>query len=280
MIASFDASAARRAELRRFLRAQRARISPAQAGLPAANRRRAVGLRREDVAELADISVSWYGRLEVGRVAHVSSQVLSAIARALQLDAVETAYLFTLAGIPQPSTAFWAEEPAIPGTIEGILSSFNGPAHLIDGCYNLISVNRYSRAILGYAGGENILRNVFLDDGVRGLFVEDWEYVARVFVAHLRLHYPAKLGDPRFEGLLAELRAESPEFARLWEGGELGPVFGKSVRVRLPDGIIAAFTLSVFPVPDGTGYTLVLIPPSDEPSARRVADFIASQPAK
>src|SRR5579884_2626036 len=134
--------AARAIELRRFLRSRRARISPADLGLPVDRQRRAPGLRREDVAELAEISVGWYGQFELGRAPHVSARTVETIGRVLRLDAAEMAYLFRLSGVAAPAEQVGVPETVAMSAVESTLRGFTGgPAHVQDRYFDVIAVN-------------------------------------------------------------------------------------------------------------------------------------------
>jgi transcriptional regulator with XRE-family HTH domain len=201
--------------------AARARVTPAQAGLPAGTRRRVPGLRREEVAMLAGISVDYLVRLEQGRGPHPSGQVLAALARALRLTPDERDHLFLLAGAPPP----------LPGHIDGRLRPStlrlldrmtDLPALVLDAKGDVLAWNAMAVALLGDftalpADERNIVRRRFLGEPSRVAHdpAED-EQTAAETVADMRAvaaRYPADLGLRR---LLNDLRAGSPRFARLW----------------------------------------------------------------
>jgi transcriptional regulator with XRE-family HTH domain len=268
--------AARAIELRRFLRSRRARLSPADLGLPVDRQRRAPGLRREDVAELAEISVGWYGQFELGRAPHVSARTVETIGRVLRLDPAEMAYLLRLSGVAAPGEQVGVPETVAMSAVESTLRGFTGgPAHVQDRYFDVIAVNDVARELFGMEPGDNIVRKLFLNENRRSLFV-DWEEVAARFVAGARLRYPDKAGDPRFESLIAEICAESEEFARLWDAGDLGMSFGQIVRIQPPNGgDPITLTWVVFPLPDTAEHVLVLSPAADDGSRRRIAALMA-----
>jgi hypothetical protein len=270
---------ARAEELRRFLRSRRARLSPSDVGLPAESGRRVHGLRREDVAELADISVGWYGQFEVGRASHVSPRTVETIGRVLRLDTTEMAYLKRLSGVEESSEPVGVAEQIAIGAAEHVLRTFTGgPAHVQDRLYNVVAVNEIARVMLTLEPGSNIARKLFLNADRRRLF-PDWDVVAARFVAGARLRYPSLAGDPQYEALIAELRAESEEFARLWDAGDLGSAFGEVVRVRPQGSDPITLTWAIFPLPD-TEHVLVLSPAVDAESQARLATFVATSAAE
>jgi hypothetical protein len=263
--------AARAAELRRFLRSRRARLSPADVGLPVDEHRRAHGLRREDVAELAEISVGWYGQFELGRAAHVSVRTVETIGRVLQLDDAEMTYLLRLSGVTNSAIAPSVPEVIAMGAVEHALRAFTGgPAHVMDRYFNIIAVNDVARVLLRMNAGDNLTRLLFLSEESPALFA-DWDTVAARFVAAARLGYRTKAGDPAFESLIAEVRARSEHFARLWDAGDLGSPFGQIVRVRPPGSDVITLTWVVFPLPDTAEHVLVISPAIDDVSTRRIS---------
>ncbi len=262
-------------ELRRFLRSRRARIAPGDVGLPVEKGRRTPGLRREDVAELADISVSWYGQFEVGRAAHVSPRTVETIGRVLHLDATELGYLMRLSGVEPSADAPSVAEHIAVGAAEHVLRTFGGgPAHVMDYCYNVIAVNHIANALLGMEAGKNVARMLFFFDERRSVF-PDWDAVAARFVAGARMRYASKAGDAGYEAIIAELRSGSEDFARLWDAGDLGSPFGEIVRVRPPGSDVITLTWAIFPLPD-TEHVLVLSPAVDDQSRRRIAALTAA----
>jgi transcriptional regulator with XRE-family HTH domain len=271
----------RTSELRRFLRTRRARISPADVGLPTDKRRRAAGLRREDVAELAEISVSWYGQFEAGRAPHASAQTIESIARVLRLDEIETAYLFKLTGATGSGAGSMSPtDGAVPATIHNILRTFSGPAYLINRYYDVIAANLQARILWDLVPGrDNYVRKLFVNEWRRAGYV-DWDHLAEKFVAHMRMRTASRIGDPRFDALIEEVRAHSVRFATLWDSGEVGTSFGRTVRVLLPGFGVALFTLATLPIPTTEEHILILAAPSSDEYAARVETFLATHRIK
>lgn len=208
-------------DLREFLRTRRARISPQQAGLPPfPGVRRVPGLRREEVAQLAGVSVDYYVRLERGRGTSISTSVLDAVARALQLDDVERQHLFALAKPVQQRNQRLTIEPPRPGLLVMLENISNVPALLLSYRLDVLAMNTLAQKFhLGIetmsAGQQNLARYVFLNDAARGLYA-DWSESGREIVGMLNLaasHHPQ---DPVLTELIAELAAADHSFRRWW----------------------------------------------------------------
>ncbi|GAB7192907.1 helix-turn-helix transcriptional regulator [Kineococcus sp. NUM-3379] len=209
--------------VRDFLRARRSAVSPADVGLPAApGARRVPGLRREEVASLAGVSVDYYTRLEQGRALNVSESVLSAIARALRLDEVEVAHLRDLVG-PSAGTGrsrARATQHVRPG-VRQLLDSLEGlPAYVLGSRGEVLASNPLGRAVFADfdampAARRNIVRWLCTDPAARELFV-DWEEVAADAVAVLHRQVGKDACDPVIAALVGELSVVSEEFARWW----------------------------------------------------------------
>ncbi|NUW46046.1 helix-turn-helix domain-containing protein [Nonomuraea rhodomycinica] len=215
----------RRAELGEFLRSRRARLRPEELGLTAyGQRRRVPGLRREELAQLAGVSVDHYIRLEQGRTLHFSAEVLDAVARALRLDPAERAHLHRLARpappVP-PGVPATADRPPLRAGIHRMLASIHDvPAYLVDRDTTVLAWNRPAAALITDFGAlppeqRNMARLTFLDEGIRHLYA-DWPTRARDIVAFLRLDAGHELADASVAALVAELSAASDEFRRLW----------------------------------------------------------------
>jgi transcriptional regulator with XRE-family HTH domain len=204
-----------------FLRRRRAGLTPAQVHLAPGARRRTPGLRREEVAALAGISVDYCVRLEQGRGPHPSPAVLSSLATALRLTDDERDHLYRLAG-QQPPVRWRSPERVSPG-LRLILDRMpTAPAMVINGLGTVLAQNALSRALGGVADGENLIRRYFTDPDARLLFPpEDRDGHARRQVRELRALCGARPDDPRPAALAAELRAASAEFAALWQDHEV-----------------------------------------------------------
>jgi transcriptional regulator with XRE-family HTH domain len=216
-----------RDEVREFLTSRRAKIIPEKVGLPAGSRRRVPGLRRSEVAALADVSVDYYGRLERGNLAGVSPGVLEAVARALQLGDVERAHLLHLAQAQEGSDALArprsrSSRPRIlPKNLQWMLDAVTaGPAFVTNGRLDLIAANQLARAFLtdlynSHTGPPNMARFQFLDPAARR-FYPDWDLIADMTVDVLRTAAGRDPYDKGLHDLVGELSTRSDAFRTRW----------------------------------------------------------------
>lgn len=220
-----------RQDLAIFLRVRRARLQPADVGLPSVARRRTPGLRRQEVAQLAGISVDYYIRLEQARGPHPSRQVLAALARALVLSADEREYLFRMAGQSPPPAARPTREvsPGLRGLLDGMPAN---PAYIVDARYDILAWNDLATFFIGDLSGHpdtdrNMIRWMFRQPGaVPPAKRVPWsdpqaESFARAAVAGLRASYGRYPADAGLRDLITELLGLSPEFARMWESQDV-----------------------------------------------------------
>ncbi|GLY99425.1 helix-turn-helix domain-containing protein [Actinoplanes sp. NBRC 103695] len=221
-------------ELGAFLKSRRARITPAEVGLPAGSRRRVPGLRRDEVAHLAGASVDYYIELERGRGAQPSAQMLAALARALRLDADERDHLFRLAGRPAPAAGGTAAH--IPPAMLALLDRLGGtPARIITDLHETLVQNRLAEALLGPPGPESFVARWFTDPDARTIYPpEDHPHHSRVLVSDLRAAVARRDHDARYTGLVARLRRASGEFAELWDTGDVRVRRGERKRIVHP----------------------------------------------
>jgi transcriptional regulator with XRE-family HTH domain len=211
----------RRAELADFLRTRRARLHPEQLGLSTPGRRRTPGLRREEVAELAGIGVSWYTWLEQGRDITVSEQVLESLARILQLESEERRHLFVLARGMVPVADERSEIISPPPGLQAVLDALGAnPAYLVDHRFNLVAWNESACRVFGDFSllserERNRIWHMFVHPSSRQLFV-NWEQAAEHAVMNFRAAYDQYIGDAWFEHFLTDLQQKSPEFRTWW----------------------------------------------------------------
>ncbi|WP_037077224.1 helix-turn-helix transcriptional regulator [Pseudonocardia spinosispora] len=213
------------AELKEFLRTRRARLSVDDVEVGGTGGvRRVPGLRREEVAQLAGVSVDYYSRLEQGRHLNVSDEVLDAVARALRLDDVERSYLFQVArsGPRRARRRTPARVQRVRPGVRRILETLDdvAPAFVFGRRMDVLATNRLARALMTDFEAlpprdRNMLRYTFLDESARDLYL-DWEEVARDNVAVLRLDAGRHPDDPLLAELVGELAVRSPEFRRWW----------------------------------------------------------------
>ncbi|MEV6804351.1 helix-turn-helix transcriptional regulator [Streptomyces sp. NPDC051132] len=252
------------AEVGGFLRSRRARIRPEEVGLPAHGRRRVPGLRREEVAQLAGMSVDYYIRLEQGRGPSVSDAVLDAIARVLRLDETEHTYLRTVA---RPRRR--RKEPAGPSRVRpGLQALLDGmersPAFVLDRRMDVLAWNALGDAVNGFSRmtprERNMPRQVFLGPAAREVFPE-WAAVAAQTVAQLRLSAGRYADDPVLCALVGELSLKSDDFRRLWADHEVRECAYGVKRIQHPVAGLLALPYETLTVPSDPEQTLVVYTP-------------------
>ncbi|MFE6484234.1 helix-turn-helix transcriptional regulator [Streptomyces sp. NPDC057757] len=212
----------RRAELSEFLRTRRARLKPEDVGMPDFGRHRRVpGLRREELAQLAGVSVAYYTRLEQGNGQNVSAEVLGAISRALRLSDAEHAHLTHLAKPKQHKKKQAARPQQVRGALRQLIDTLDGvPAYITGRRTDVLVWNQMAAAVFGDWSevppqDRNWARMVFLKPEYQELFVE-WEQKAIDIVCMLRMEAGCYPDDPRLSALVGELSVKSEEFRRLW----------------------------------------------------------------
>lgn len=210
-----DADMRRRRELGAFLRKARARVSPETAGILASGGRKTPGLRREEVANLAGVSVVWYTWLEQGRDIQASMDVLAALSGALRLSKSETEYVQR---VGRPPVVDESHRIVLPEAVERLLATVNLPAYVVDRCWNIIRFNRGADLLFGLGqipvDERNPMKMVW-SPGAEEL-IEDWAGLARRLLSEFRASYALSAGDPRFLRIADELSARSPLFAEWW----------------------------------------------------------------
>ena len=216
-----------------YLRARRGLVTPEQLGLPAGSHRRVPGLRREEVALLAGISADYYLRLERGRDSHPSLQVLESLARVLQLDEVECAYLMGL-GVERPRVRRQRRVERVPGRVHHLLSALDVPAFIEGRYFDVLASNALAVALSPrLVPGQNRLRSLLLDPEERE-FHHDWETSVASFVALVRQTLGDDVTDPRAVELIGELSLASDRFRTLWARQDVRPLEGGSTTVNHP----------------------------------------------
>ncbi|NYE63655.1 transcriptional regulator with XRE-family HTH domain [Duganella sp. 1224] len=204
-----------------FIRAHRERTTPASVGLPAGGRRRTPGLRREELAQLCDVSPTWLTWLEQGRPVSASGKLLARMAEVLQLSAAERGYLFGLAERLDPQHD---DAPDDGGeALDAIVAAIDAPAYVLDRQWDAVAWNAHAAALFGgwldvevaAPARPNLLRFMFRAPAARGLIV-DWDERARRLVAEFRADIGKHAGDAALSALIAELSQDSPAFDALW----------------------------------------------------------------
>ncbi|MCS7479508.1 helix-turn-helix transcriptional regulator [Umezawaea endophytica] len=226
-------------ELGVFLRSRRARITPAEVGLPAGPRRRVPGLRRDEVAQLAGASVDYYIELERGRGTQPSAQMLGALARALRLDHDERDHLYRLADRPPPATTGTSShvQPAMLALLDRLDTT---PARIITDLHETLAQNRLARALLGESPrrtghAASFVYRWFTEPDVRTVYPEpDHPHHSKVLVHDLRAAVARRGKDPRTADMVARLLHTGPEFTDLWATGDVAVRRGDRKRVNHP----------------------------------------------
>lgn len=222
-----------RDDLAAFLKSRRAAVEPAMVGLPDAGRRRAPGLRREEVALLAGVSVTWYTWLEQARPINASQSVLDALARALLLDEAQHAHLLALAAPEVELPDELGVEPP-PDALVRLIEGFDpNPTYILGPRWEMLAWNEAQRRLYPPVtelvdADRNLLWIVFNAPGIRELIV-DWEREARRMLMQFRADTTAIRADPAVVDLVSRLEATSPEFAEWWSSRD---VIGFHTRLR------------------------------------------------
>lgn len=283
-----------RADVREFLMSRRAKLTPEMAGLPAGTGRRVPGLRRSEVAMLADVSVEYYSKLERGAIAGVSAGVLDAVARALQLDDTERAHLFDLAraadGIPvsgrprRRATRSPAARPSLHWALEAFTE---GVAVVRNAQSDVIAFNALGRAfyspLIGDGGRTpNLARFQFLDPTSRE-FYPDWDLFADMCVAMMRAEAGRDPHNRALQDLVGELSTQSDTFRRLWGAHDVRTHGAGTKRFQHP--VVGELTLAYeeFAITAEPGHVmLVYTAEPGSPSAERLrllASWAADRPS-
>ncbi len=265
--------------LGRFLRDRRARVSP---GAGAQGRRRTPGLRREEVATRAGVSVTWYTWLEQGRGGPPSDEVLERLSRALELDAASREVLFLLAR-QRPPPIHPTPTPPVSPTVQRVLDALTlSPAYVKTPAWDIVAWNAAALSVLAdYAAmpphERNILRRLFGDPATRPA-LPDWEGNARFALAVFRIEMARMGGSPEASALVAELQARSADFRRLWaENAMHGHGTGMK---QLQHAGVGPLTLeySAFTVDGADGLSMVVFTPATPADARRIEQLLSRGP--
>lgn len=261
----------RRKELGEFLKVLRERCVPEAFGFPGGQRRRARGLRREEVAQLAAISPTWYTWIEQGREVNVSADALGRLSSALKLTRSERAYLFEMAG-RRVSDEAESLDNAVPNILVSMLSDIGTPAYLMGPYWDLVAWNSSASALfagwldVAHIGQPNLLRYVFLDASSR-ILIDDWEARARRIAAEFRADCRTRFEEPALQSLVAELTEGSPEFGRFWKQHDVLERQGGPRNFRHPSrGLISYQQVTLHPVEQSQLKLVILKPMPDSNS--------------
>jgi transcriptional regulator with XRE-family HTH domain len=264
-----DAGDVRRRELAGFLRSRRERITPEQVGLPTAGRRRTPGLRREEVAQLAGVGVTWYTWLEQGRDINVSEQVLEAIAGTLRLDPDERSHLFTLAGTQEPpkERKCNAISPGVHATLAK-LDPF--PAVVFNARSDILAFNRGYDFLMDVESlpveERNAVVQMFTNPEWRNRVV-DWEIRADQMVGQLRASFAEHVSEPAWKSLIKRMRRESPMFEALWQQHQIRPMRNLTKSFRHRDAGVLTFDYTYLWLGRRSELRLTSYTPADEETA-------------
>ncbi|UFS94894.1 helix-turn-helix transcriptional regulator [Nocardia huaxiensis] len=266
-------------ELGAFLRAMRERLTPEAAGLPVTGVRRTPGLRRQEVAQLAAVSIDWYIRLEQGRVGTPGAAVLDAISAALRLSDAERAHLHLIARGAQPPRHHPAQE--LPASTRRILDGMPLlPAYAMDFRHDVLAANAAATAVFGdtFGSGVNTAHLVFLDPETKTGQL-DWERIAREEVGALRTELAQHPGDARLLEVIAELRRESQEFATLWNDHAVGERPHGVKRIRHAQAGILTVCYDTLVPPGVTTHSLVILTPADAATETALRTLVTGENA-
>ncbi len=275
------ADRARRAELGSFLKARRAGLRPEDVGLPPGPRRRTPGLRREEVALLAGVGVSWYTWLEQGRPINASWQVLDAVARTLRLDGAERWHLYRLAeALPVRSLA---KTTGVPAAVRDVLRSLDPfPAVLINARFDIIEANGAHEEMFWDwhtlpCVHKNLLWCAITEPRAREQLL-NYEEEVPYMVARLRAAYALHIGDPEWEEDIRRLAGLSLEFAELWARHEVAGPGPRTLRFDLPGAGPMTFTRTELDVSGMPDLCIVVYSPQDDDTRARLPDTRRHRP--
>jgi transcriptional regulator with XRE-family HTH domain len=275
------AASAQNNRLGAFLKDRRQRLDPAAFGF--AGRRRTPGLRREEVAQRAHISTTWYTWLEQGRGGAPSPRVLDSLAEALMMTDAEREHLF-LVGIGRPPRAHPTAAAGISQRLQRLLDAFGPiPATVATATWDIIGWNLAARRVLTdyevlEPGERNILRRMFLDPATRAAQT-DWESVARFLVATFRAETARAGEDERAAAIVAELTQASEVFARMWTEKDVRMAGEGEKSIRHASAGAIAFEFASFSVDGRPDLKLMIYNPASEADAAKVRALCAISPA-
>ena len=274
-----DERVTRENRLGTYLKDRRVKLDPAALGFPA-ERRRTPGLRREEVAQRANISPTWYTSLEQGRGGAPSADVLDRIARALMLTDVEREHLFLL-GLGRPPEARYRKSEGVTPRLQRVLDALDPcPALIRTAIWDVVAWNRASSVMLIDYGSlppdqRNILRYIFLDPRARSAQY-DWESVARFALGSFRVDAARAGATAEVDSLVEDLCRLSPEFRAMWRENDVRGVHGEAVKhIRHPALGPLAFEYSAFAVDGRPDLAMVVYNPATPEDAERIQSLLA-----
>jgi transcriptional regulator with XRE-family HTH domain len=261
-----------------YLKDRRTKLDPVSFGLPA-GRRRTPGLRREEVAQRANISPTWYTWLEQGRGGAPSADVLDRISRALMLTDVEREHLF-LVGLGRPPEVRYHGGEGVTPRLQRVLDALDpSPAVIRTAIWDIVAWNRAATVMFMDYGAlppekRNILRFIFLDPRARAAQY-DWESVARFVLGAFRVDAARAGAEAEVEPLVDELCRISPEFKTMWRDNDVRDAHGEAVKhIKHPKLGRLAFEYSAFAVDGRTDLTMVVYNPATREDAERIKSLL------
>ena len=267
-----------------FLKDRRTRLDPVALGFPT-SRRRTPGLRREEVAQRANVSATWYTWLEQGRGGAPSADVLDRIARALMLTDVEREHLFLL-GLGRPPEVRYQAQEGVSPRLQRVLDAMEyTPAYLKNATWDIVAWNRAASAVLAdyeTLGAEerNILRRIFASD-VRRDRLPNWEKDAAFIVAAFRADVARTGATRNVETLVEELCRRSPEFDRMWRNNDVRHAYGETAKLLHHPGAGAIeLEYSAFAVEGRPDLGLVVYNPATEADRQKVRQLVDAHVAQ
>ena len=267
-----------------FLKDRRTRLDPVALGFPM-SRRRTPGLRREEVAQRANVSATWYTWLEQGRGGAPSADVLDRIARALMLTDVEREHLFLL-GLGRPPEVRYQAQEGVSPRLQRVLDAMEyTPAYLKNATWDIVAWNRAASAVLAdyeTLGAEerNILRRIFASD-VRRDRLPNWEKDAAFIVAAFRADVARTGATRNVEALVEELCRRSPEFDRMWRNNDVRHAYGETAKLLHHPGAGAIeLEYSAFAVEGRPDLGLVVYNPAREADRQKVRQLVDAHVAQ
>jgi transcriptional regulator with XRE-family HTH domain len=270
----------RREALADFLRTRRMRLSPEDVGLPPGFRRRTPGLRREEVAQLANIGISWYTSLEQGRDVKPSEQVLECLAQALRLTPDERRHLFLLALQYLPAQELPTDEQVSPGLERMVKALDPNPAYIMGRRWDLLTWNRAADHIFNFHTitppyTRNMLWRIFTNAAARKTS-DDWTYRARGLVAQFRADSARYPGDPAFTALIDDLQSTSPEFRQWWSQHDVLSIPNCHKEMQHPTLGYLEFEYVILQVPDNPDLKMVVYT-ANPATAAKLASVLSSE---
>ena len=266
-----------------YLKDRRSRLDPAAFGLPL-QRRRTPGLRREEVAQRANVSATWYTWLEQGRGGAPSAGLLDRIARALLLTEVEREHLFLLGLGHPPEVRYQAQTEGVTPRLQRVLDTLKlSPAFVKTATWDVVAWNRAAAAVLTDYGAlpperRNILRLIFASDRVRAK-QPDWESVARFVVAAFRVDAVRAGASANVKALVEDLSRQSPEFAAMWSENDVRAYGEGNKYLRHPRAGMIALEYSSFAVDGRPDLGMVIYNPATPKDAARIASLLKAKPS-